>query len=224
MGGGEARILVTDLAFAETAGDLPDPEVGQALIEEITASWHHVRVVVLSAFGGRETLRARLIDAGVRIIDVVDKAAGRDECRAALLAALQRAAGELWRSARRGGAWGGMHRVVRHEPALIEIDGHRIARLSPVEAEVLSVLFDHGNQPVDAKVLEPQFTSTQPWSLTKVHSTISRLRTKIDRAVGRSGVGHSVIRTYHQGVINSYKLNGLLIDMASLADANRTGD
>jgi len=216
LSGTELPVVVADLGLRRAADEVPDPEAGLTLIEEVSARRHGMRVVVLSAFGGRDTLRARLFEAGVRTVDVIDKAAGRDECRAVLLTSLQRAADEVWRGVRRGGERSPVHRVVRLERAEIEVDGVGIMKLSPREAQVLDMLFAHANQPVKAELLELCFP-TGPRSghnppLNKVQLTVSRLRSKIDRSVGRPGTGESVIRTRHRGAMSTYELYGVVTD------------
>lgn len=220
MAGGEVPVLVADLALRGPGSEHPDPEVGLRLIEEVAGRRHGVRVVVLSAFGSRDTLRARLFEAGVRTVDVIGKAAGLEECRAVLLASLQRAADEVWRGVRRARELVPAHQVVRTERNRIEVDGRPIARLSVREADVLDVLFERANLPVKAERLElcfpgdagPRHGDGKNPALNKVQLTVHRLRKKIDRGVGAERVGEAVIRTRHRGAISTYQLHGVLID------------
>jgi hypothetical protein len=48
--------------------------------------------------------------------------------------------------------------------------------------------------------------------LNKVHSTVRRLRRKIDCAAGAAGIGQSVIRTPHMGARTTYQLHGVVTD------------
>ncbi len=223
----EPLILVADLALVDPVAGIPDPEIGLRLIEDVAGRHPHVRVIVLSAFGGRDRLRARLFSAGVRTVDVIDKAYSRDECRAVLHASLQRAADEMWRGVRRPHEPAPAHRLVRLERRRIEVDGRPVRRLSPGEAQVLDVLIRRPNQPVTAELIEYECFSSEarPHSaagfspLNKVQSAVSQLRSKIDAASG-AGVGKSVVRTSHHGARSAYQLRGLVTDY--LAEPGRS--
>ncbi|HEY7201749.1 MAG TPA: hypothetical protein VIC57_16120 [Candidatus Dormibacteraeota bacterium] len=222
-GAGELPILVADLALRDAATGLPDREVGVRLIEGLAATRHGVRVVVLSAFGASDSLRARLFEAGVRTVDVIDKSAGRDDCWALLLASLQRAADELWRGVRRARESVPGHRVVRRERRCLVVDGHPVP-LSRGQAAVVEELIRRPNQAVRTELLEAccfadggrAAVDRDHNPLNKVHLTISRLRRRIDGAVGHAGVGESVIRTPHRGAVSAYELHGLVIDQVAL--------
>jgi DNA-binding response OmpR family regulator len=214
-------IVVADLSMRDPASGRDDPEVGLRLIEGIAEVHQGPRVVVLSAHGCRDTLRARLFEAGVRTVDVIDKAAGRAECGAMLLASLQRAADEMWRGVRRARELSPGHHIVRPGLREILVDGRAIP-LSPREACVLAELFRRPNQAVKAELIEAEcFTSDRRSrarngynALNKVHLTVGRLRRKIDRQVGVPGVGSQVIRTPHRGARTAYELHGVVTDLA----------
>jgi DNA-binding response OmpR family regulator len=226
---GDPSILVVDLALPGSGTGQPDFEVGLRLIEDLAGRRHGVRVVVLSALNVGDTLRARLFEAGVRTVDVVRKGSDRDDCRALLLASLQRAADELWRGVRRAREPLGVHRVVRLERARIEVDGHPIQRLSPREAAVVDLLIGRPNTPMKAELLEDQCFPTNGYRrpsadgkpLNKVHQTFKRLRHKIDRDVDRDGVGALVIRTPHRGARTTYELHGLVTDLVDRDEPSR---
>jgi hypothetical protein len=157
----------------------------------------------------------------VRTVDVIDKGAGRDECRAVLLLSLQRVADEVWRGVRRGSEPSEVHRVVRLGLTRIEVDGLPIAPLSCREAQVVDLLFEHANQPVNAEALELSYPrpparlrSGRNPPVNKVQLTISRLRRKIDESVGRPGTGTVVIRTRYHHSLSTYELYGLITDHA----------
>lgn len=218
LASGESPILVADLSLRDPVSSAADPEIGLRLVEDVASRHPGTRVIVLSAFGGRDGVRARLFEAGVRTIDVIDKSAGREECGAVLVTSLQRAADEVSRGVRRAETKAPAHRVHRAERSRIEVDGVPVA-LSPREADVLDVLFARPNQSVRAELLEYECFPAQQRPhggrrynhLNKVQLTIRRLRQKIDRAAG-SGVGEAVIRTPRRGAVTTYELHGLVTD------------
>jgi hypothetical protein len=152
-------------------------------------------------------------------VDVIDKAAGRDECRARLLSSLQRAADEAWRGVRRVREPAPAHRLVRVDRRHIEVDGHEVRALTGREADILEALIERPNLPIKAELLESCFSPDARQRsgagynpLNKVHTAVSRLRRKIDVSVGRAGVGAALIRTPHRGAITTYELRGLITD------------
>jgi two-component system OmpR family response regulator len=209
--GGETPILVVDLGLPDPATGLPDHQVGLRLIEDVVRERRGVRVIVLSMHGSRDSLHPRLFAAGVRTVDVLPKTAERDEARTLLMASLQRAVDELRRGIRRQPESRVAHHVTRIERARIEVDGHAVARLSPREADVLDVLINRPNVPVMADLLEDR-CYPRSGTKNKLHQTLKRLRQKIDRDVGRDGVGASVLRTPHRGARTTYMLHGVVID------------
>src|SRR5262249_31148421 len=97
LGSRGGPILVADLCLPDLEPGPADPLHGVVLIEDLAARHEGVRVIILSEYSHLDSLRSRLFEAGVRMIDVIDKAADREECRAVLLASLQRAADEMQR-------------------------------------------------------------------------------------------------------------------------------
>src|SRR5262249_2485386 len=155
---------------------------------------------------------------GVRTVDVIDKAAGRDDCGAVLLASLQRAADEAWRGVRRAREAGPGPRGVRRDARTLG-GGGRQGKLSRGRAMGVDELIKRPNQAVKTEYLEAVCfadggTNGSGSPLNKVHLTISRLRRRIDDAVGLRGVGDTVIRTPHRGSVSAYELHGLVIDEA----------
>lgn len=223
--GDDTSILVIDLGLPDPAAGVAHPGVGIDLVEQLTERKPGLRVVVLTAYGQRDTIRSRLFEAGVRTIDIIDKASGRDECTALLLSSLERAADEIRRRVRRRQEPLPFHRVVRLERTRIEVDGHPIEPLSPREEAVLDVLIAHHNQPVTAEFLDDRCYSPRSGrashskDLNRVHQTFKRLRLKIDRNVGAHGVGASVLRTPHRGARTTYELHGLVMDLHSSSAA-----
>jgi len=215
-------IVVADLSLRDPGSGRDHPDVGMRLVEDIAEQHQGARVVVLSAYGRRDTLQAGLFQSGVRTVDVIDKAAGRIECGAMLLASLQRAADELWRGVIRGREDSPGHRVVRRARRRVEVDGRPVGELSPREACLLDELIRRPNQAVKAELLEALcFESLSRThapdgynALNKVHLTVRRMRQKIDRAIGTPGVGADVIRTPHRGARTAYELHGLVTDLA----------
>jgi DNA-binding response OmpR family regulator len=224
LAGSAAPVLVADLALRDPALAEPDPEVGLRLVEEVSLGWPGTRVIVLSAFGDPDSVRARLFDAGVRTVDVIDKAGGRNECAAMLLASVHRATDEMRRGVRLAGVRAPLHRVVRRERCLIEVDGRPVARLTEREAAIVDELVNRAGIPVKADFLEaacfPASTRARTGAaynpLNKVHSTVARLRRKIDVACGRPGVGESVVRTPHMGARTTYELHGIVRDLSQV--------
>jgi DNA-binding response OmpR family regulator len=221
LDGGETPILVTDLALADPRTGLPDPEVGLRFVEEVALRRPGVRVIVLSAFGWRDTVLARLFDAGVRMVDVIDKAGDRDERAAVLLASLHRVLDETRRGVRLQAERTPLHQVRRVERRRIEVDGRQVERLTEREAAIVDELIRRAGLPVRADYMEAACfpMSDRPRSgpaynpLNKVHSAVSRLRRKIDAAAATKGVGEAVIRTPHMGARTTYELHGLVIDL-----------
>jgi DNA-binding response OmpR family regulator len=222
--GDETPILVVDLGLPDLATGLPDHEVGLRLVEDLADRRHDVRVIVLSAYGDRDSLRSRLFESGVRTVDVLHKAADRDERRAVLLASLHRAVDEMARGVARprdaaANEALAVHYLVRVDRRTIEVDGRRI-RLSAGEAAVVDVLIDRPNVPVKAELLEdrcyprPGRGGVDSSPMNKVHQTVKRLRQKIDRELGAAGAGMSVLRTPHRGARTTYELYGLVVDPA----------
>jgi DNA-binding response OmpR family regulator/CheY-like chemotaxis protein len=221
---GGSPVLVADLALRDPARGEPDPEIGLRLVEEVSLGWPGTRVIVLSAFGYRDSVRARLFEAGVRTVDVIDKAGGWNECAAMLLASLHRATDEMRRGVRLAGVRAPLHRVVRRERCLIEVDGRPVARLTEREAAIVDELVNRAGIPVKADYLEaacfPVSTRARTGAaynpLNKVHSTVARLRRKIDAACGRPRVGESVVRTPHMGARTTYELHGIVRDLSQV--------
>jgi DNA-binding response OmpR family regulator len=214
---GETPILIVDLGLPDQTTGETDLRVGVRLVEEIAARRPGVRVIVLSAHGGRDSLRLRLFEAGVRTIDVLAKTVARDETRALLFASIQRAADEMRRGIRRPAETQAVHRLTRIERSRIEVDGHMVTRLSPREADVVEILISRPNIPVKAEVIED---SCYPRSgtMNKVHQTFKRLRQKIDHSVGEMGVGASVFRTPHRGARTTYELHGIVTNLVNEAE------
>jgi DNA-binding response OmpR family regulator len=217
--GTRTPIVVADLGLPEPVTGRPDIEVGLRLIEEVLERHPGARMIVLSAYGSRDSLRSRLFEAGVRMMDVIDKAANRDERRAMLMTSVQRAADEMWRGVRRAMERHPVHRLVRLAPDRIEVDGGAVERLTPGEAEVVELLISHANQPVTAEHIEDRCyphgfgrPGAGRKDLNRVHQTFKRLRQKIDQAVGADGVGAAVICTPHRGALTTYELGGVVID------------
>jgi DNA-binding response OmpR family regulator len=213
-------MLIADLALRDPTTGQPDPDVGISLIEEMAQRHKGVRVVVLTAFGRSDKLLARLFHAGVRTIDVVDKAADADRWRAIVLSSLQRLTDEARRGVRRGREAGEVHRLVRVDLTHVEVDGHPMA-LSAREAELLAAMIKRPNLPIKAELLEQDCfppgvragSSAGYSQMNKVHQAVKRLRRKIDAAVGRRGVGAALIRTPNRGTRTTYELSGLVTDL-----------
>ncbi|HSR22146.1 MAG TPA: hypothetical protein VLW53_01235, partial [Candidatus Eisenbacteria bacterium] len=221
---GAPPIVIADLALSDPATGLIDREVGVRLIERLGSDRPGLRVIVVSDHGGQDRLRARLFDAGVRTVDVIEKAGGRDDRRAMISVSLQRAADEMRRGVRRANPPEPAHRLARLGRREIEVDGRRIERLTANEARLLDVLMGRPNQPVLADVIEDRLygdgerrpARRASNALNKLQSTVSRLRDKIDRCVG-TGAGKGMLRTAHHGARSAYELHALVTDRLASA-------
>jgi DNA-binding response OmpR family regulator len=222
---GGPPIVIADLALSDPTTGLIDREVGVRLIERLGSDRPGLRVIVVSAHGRQDRLRARLFDAGVRTVDVIEKAGSRDDRRAMISVSLQRAADEMRRGVRRANPPEPAHRLARLGRREIEVDGRRIERLTANEARLLDVLIGRPNQPVLADVIEDRLygdgerrpARRASNALNKLQSTVSRLRDKIDRCVG-TGAGKGMLRTAHHGARSAYELHALVTDRLASAD------